>query len=172
LDGWFGWGGMSPYYYDYGTNVVYQDDNVYVGGQDYGTADQYYQQAQNLANTGAEAEAPAEGDWLPLGVFALTHDSQANMTCQLAVNKEGVIRGNYTNTVTQQTAPIHGSVDKKTQRAAWTVGDNKDTVIETGVSNLTKDEAPALIHYGADRTEQWVLVRMKQEDQSSEARQG
>jgi hypothetical protein len=86
---------------------------------------------------------------------------------QLAVNKDGVLRGNYTNTVTKQTSPIHGSVDKKTQRAAWTVGDNKDTVIETGVSNLTKDEAPALIHHGADKTEQWVLVRMKKDGQQS-----
>jgi iron complex outermembrane receptor protein len=29
-------------------------------------------------------------------------------------------------------------VDKTTQRAAWTIGDNKNTVLETGVYNLTK----------------------------------
>jgi hypothetical protein len=37
-------------------------------------------------------------------------------------------------------------------------------VIETGIYNLTKDEAPALVHFGADRTEQWVLVRIKKDD--------
>ena len=38
-------------------------------------------------------------------------------------------------------------MDKKTQRAAWTVGKNKNTVCETGLYNLTKDEAPALDPY-------------------------
>jgi hypothetical protein len=28
------------------------------------------------------------------------------------------------------------------------VGDNKTTVVETGLYNLTKPDAPALIHYG------------------------
>jgi hypothetical protein len=37
-------------------------------------------------------------------------------------------------------------------------------VIETGLYNLTKDEAPALIHFGPDRTEQWLLVRLKNPD--------
>ena len=95
------------------------------------------------------------------------HDS-ANMDFQLAVNKAGVIRGNYTNPVSNHVEPIHGSVDKKTQRAAWSVGKNKDTVIETGVYNLTKAAAPALVHFGADRTEQWVLVRIKKDDQPAD----
>ena len=65
------------------------------------------------------------------------------MTIQLAVNKQGIIRGNYTDTVTNKTQLVHGSVDKKTQRVAFTVGDNTTTVVETGLYNLTKDEAPA-----------------------------
>jgi hypothetical protein len=62
---------------------------------------------------------------------------------------------------------VQGSVDKKTQRVAITVGDNKDTVIETGLYNLTKDEAPALMHFGKERTEQWLLVRVKKSDDST-----
>jgi hypothetical protein len=54
-------------------------------------------------------------------------------------------------------------VDKKAQRAAWTIGDKKDDVMETGLYNLTKDEVPAVLHYGKDRTEQWLLVRVKQD---------
>ena len=46
--------------------------------------------------------------------------------------------------------------------AAWTVGDNKNTVFETGLVNLTKDQAPVLVHYGKDRTQQWLLVRVEQ----------
>ncbi|HEV3417794.1 MAG TPA: protocadherin, partial [Pirellulales bacterium] len=60
-----------------------------------------------------------------------------------------------------------GAVDKQTQRAAWTVGDNKTTVYDAGISNLSNDEAPVLIHIGKDKTQQWMLVRLKQTDQQS-----
>lgn len=59
---------------------------------------------------------------------------------------------------------MRGAVDKERQRAAWTVGDDEQTVYETGLYNLTKDEAPALVHRAADKTEQWLLVRVKQPD--------
>jgi hypothetical protein len=42
------------------------------------------------------------------------------------------------------------------------VGDDKTNVVETGLYNLTKDEAPCLIHFGNERTEQWLLVRLQQ----------
>ena len=67
---------------------------------------------------------------------------------QLAVNKQGAIRGNCYNTVTQTTLPVQGAVDKSTQRVAWTVGDNTTTVFDTGLDNLTKDQAPTLVHVG------------------------
>jgi hypothetical protein len=83
------------------------------------------------------------------------------------VNKQGVIRGNYTDNVTNKTQVVQGSVDKQTQRVAFTVGDDTTNVVETGLYNLTKDEAPCLLHFGADRTEQWLLVRLTQNDQQS-----
>ena len=170
VGGWFGYGPAEPVYYDYGTNITYEGDNVYVDGQDSGTTEQYYDQAQNLATTGAQADASTDADWLPLGVFALTKDGQSSshMTFQLAVDKQGIIRGNYTNTLTSQTLPVHGSVDKKTQRAAWSMGDNNATVIETGLYNLTKAEAPALVHLGKDQTEQWLLVRLEEDKNATQ----
>jgi hypothetical protein len=54
---------------------------------------------------------------------------------------------------------------------AFTVGDNKDTVVETGLYNLTKDEAPCLLHLGSDRTEQWLLVRLSQDQQQTSSGQ-
>ncbi len=41
--------------------------------------------------------------------------------------------------------------------------------IETGAYNLTKDEAPCLIHLGSERTERWLLVRLKQPDSADSA---
>ncbi len=155
----------TPVYYDYGNNVIYDNNNVYVNGQDAGTTQQYYQQASELAQAGEKADAPADGDWLPLGVFALAKTGESNsiVTIELAVNKQGVIRGNYTDTKTDKTQTIQGSVDKQTQRVAFTVGDNQSDLIETGLYNLTKDEVPALVHIGEDKTEQWLLVRLKQD---------
>ena len=111
-------------------------------------------------------------DWLPLGVFALTKSDKpkSDVSIQLAVNKQGVIRGNSTDTGANKNQVIQGSVDKQTQRVAFTVGDNTTNVVETGLYNLTKDEAPCLIHFGKDKTEQWLLVRMQKPDAASEMR--
>ena len=166
------WGTAAPYcgyaqtppvYYDYGNNVAYQGDSVYVNGDNAGTSQQYYDQAVSVASTGAKADAPSDGDWLPLGVFALTKPDQtkSDVSVQLAVNKQGVLRGNYTDTATKKNQVIQGSVDKQTQRVAFTVGENTTNVVETGLYNLTKDEAPCLIHFGSERTEQWLLVRLQ-----------
>ncbi len=171
MGGWFGYNNVQPVYYDYGNNVTYQDDGVYMNGQNMGTPEQYYEQAQDVANNGATAKPADDVQWMPLGVFAMTHDKQtkANLILQLAVNKDGIIRGNYTATLTNDTKPIQGSVDKKTQRAAWTIGDNKENVMETGIYDLTKDEVPLLVHFGQDKTEQWLLVRVSQDDASSQS---
>jgi hypothetical protein len=92
--------------------------------------------------------------------------TSSDVTIQLAVNKQGIIRGNSTDNKTDKTQVIQGALDKKTQRVAFTVGDNKTEVVEVGLYNLTKDEAPALIHFGTDRTEQWLLVRLKKPNES------
>jgi hypothetical protein len=158
-----GYSGSEPVYYDYGNTVTYEEDGVYVDGQNVGTADEYYDEASKIAATGAAAEASADGDWLPLGVFALSRpeDPSADLVLQLAINKEGVIRGNYTDTKTEASQVIQGYADKETQKVAFTIGEDKSNVIETGLYNLTKEEAPALLHYGKEKTEQLLLVRLE-----------
>jgi hypothetical protein len=51
-------------------------------------------------------------------------------------------------------------VDKESQRAAWGVQGKERPIIETGISNLTQDSAPALIHFADGQTQQWLLVRL------------
>ena len=164
LDSYIGFAGEPPYTYDYGSDIVYQDNNVYVGGKDAGTAEQYAQQATTLAEQGQTADAPPAADWKALGVFALVPGDQKSSTnlFQLAVDKNGIIRGNYYDGVMDTTTPVYGAVDKKTQRAAWTIGKTKDRVFEAGLYNLTQSEAPVLVHFGADKTQQWLLVRVEQ----------
>ena len=118
----------EPVYYDYGSNVVYEGETVYVDGNSVGTQEQYAQQAIVVADTGRQAPASKEEEWLSLGVFAMIQGERtdSNDLFQLAVNKAGTIRGNYYNALTDTTLPVYGAVDKATQRAAWTVGDKKE----------------------------------------------
>jgi hypothetical protein len=182
LGAWCGWGTATPIVYDYGANVTYQGDQVYYGDQPVATTDQYYQQASDIAQSIPAAPAPdpaspapsaAGSDWMPLGVFSLVQGDQSdtNTIFQLAVNKSGAIAGNYSNALTGTTAAVHGAVDKQSQRAAWTVGDNKTTVYDVGITSLTKDEAPLLVHIGKSKTQQWLLVRLKQPEQPAAADQ-
>jgi hypothetical protein len=152
----------EPVYYDYGSNVVYEGDTVYVNGDSAGTQQQYAEQAVAIADTGKRAEASKEEEWLTLGVFAMVQGegTDSNDLFQLAVNKAGTIRGNYYNALADTTLPVYGSVDKKTQRAAWTVGDRKEPVYEAGFANLTKSETTMLVHFGKDKSQQWTLIRM------------
>jgi hypothetical protein len=156
--------GYQPSYYDYGSNVVYEGNNVYVNGDAAGTQEQYAEQATAIADAGKQAKATEQDEWLSLGVFAMVQGKQvsANDLFQLAVNKSGAIRGNYYNALSAATLPVYGSVDKKTQRAAWTVGDRKEPVFEAGIANLTRSETTMAVHLGKDRTQQWTLVRIEQ----------
>jgi hypothetical protein len=153
----------EPAYYDYGSNVVYDDGNVYVNGDSVGTQEEYAEQAETIAHTGKQARASEEEEWLSLGVFAMVQGEQVNGNdlFQLAVNKSGVIRGNYYNALSDTTLPVYGSVDRKTQRAAWKVGDREEPVFEAGIANLTKSQTTMLVHHGKDRTQQWTLVRIE-----------
>jgi hypothetical protein len=154
----------APIDYDYGTTVVYQNNNVYTNGQETASAPEYAQQAITLADQGQQASPPASDEWKSLGVFALVQGDEktSNNLFQLAVNQQGVLRGNYYDGLMDTTTPVYGSVDKKSQRAAWTIGKKNDRIFEAGVYNLTKDQSPVLVHFGKDRTQQWLLVRIEQ----------
>lgn len=171
---WLGCSASAPIYYDYGNNVVYQDNSIYVNGENVGTPDQYYAEAQNLAQSGTNADVSGDGQWMSLGVFAMTEAGQTspNLILQLAVNKEGIIRGNMTNTKTNESKLVHGAVNKKTELAAWTRGDDSKTVFETGIYNLTKDQTPVLVHFADGKTEQVLMVRLDQKDQQQGQSQG
>jgi uncharacterized protein (TIGR03000 family) len=166
LSGWFG-SQAAPIPYDYGNTIVYQNDQVIIDNQPAVAAALYYQQAANLALSAPEnpPQIPDE-QWQPLGVFTLVQGelTDAIAVFQLAVNKAGIIRGNYYNIFTNTDLPVRGAVDPKTQRASWIVGDLKEIVYDTGIVNLTMDQSPLLIHFGKARTQQWLLVRVKEPD--------
>jgi hypothetical protein len=153
----------QPIYYDFGSTVVYDSGTVYVNGDPIASAEEYAQQAVDLADLGRQAQASNDDDWQPIGVFAMVQGEEqtAYNIFQLAINKRGVIRGNYYNALADSTEPVYGSVDQKTQLAAWTVANRKTPVYEAGIANLTQDETTMLVHFGKDKTEQFSLVRIE-----------
>ena len=162
LAGWGGYG-TAPVAYNYGTTVCYQDDGVYVQGTRVGTAEEYAQQASAIASQGGpEVKVAADDQWRPLGVFALARSEETNPSTflSLAIDKDGLLRGTYYDAVSDSTMNITGKVDKKTQRAAWTIGDKKTPVYEAGLSNLTQQQTTILVHRDGGKVEQMMLVRV------------
>ncbi|MBU6293930.1 MAG: hypothetical protein KJS91_04530 [Planctomycetes bacterium] len=182
---WLGatWGRLVPFcgfssfpvYYDYGTSVVYSGSSVMVQGESVGTPQQYSQQASAIAGTGSAAMEDPKDTWESLGVFAMVRAEEKDPSnyIQLAVNKDGILRGSYYNSISDTNEKVKGAVDKKTQRAAWTIGDKKQPVYEAGIMNLTREQTTALVHKGDDKVEQLLLFRIKpQEGQEPEAPKG
>jgi hypothetical protein len=151
-------------YYDYGDNVNYDNGIVYYGDEPVASAEQYYSQADQIADSGAKTQ---NQEWLPLGVFAVVSEptqTQSDKTVQLAINKEGVIRGNLHDTLTDKLVTISGAVDKNTQRAAMKV-EGTDVVVETGLYNLTNDEVPVLVFFGSNGHQSRTLIRLQQPEE-------
>jgi len=164
VTGWVDTGWQQPVSYNYGDNVYYQGDQVYYGDQPVATAADYAEQAEAIA-TNIPTTKPAAEDWMPLGVFAMTHDGEPTgadptMFLQLSVSKQGVINGTVQNTATDDVQQIEGMVDKQTQRAAWTPVGKDRPVMETGIVNLTQETTPSLVHFADGSTQQWLLVRL------------
>lgn len=162
----------NPVYYRYGTggNVYYDNNVVYVNGEQYGSGEQYYTEASNIAAAVPETteEQTNADDWLPLGVFALTEEgvNATSMYLQLAIRKDGMIAGTFYNESTGVTHPVEGMVDEKTQRAVWKAADgtNPDLIMETGIYNLSEDQANVLVHFGPEQTQTALLVRLDESE--------
>ena len=160
---WLGWGSVPTYAYDYGTDITYQNGEVYFSGQPAGTATQYYYEVAGIASSGARGNTGQDANWLPLGVFGLMPQGQKTprMVFQIAMNKGGIIRGNFYDQITKTNMLVTGAVDKKTQRVAWKAGNNSFLVVETGLYNLTQNESTALVHEGPVKTQVEILVRLQ-----------
>jgi hypothetical protein len=172
LIGWFGgWGGYGgygwgdPFYYDYGPggNVVYTRDYVVVNGQNVGTPASFYAAARALATVDMSQVDPNDRDWQPLGTFSMAvrqDEVDPPRVVQLATNKDGIISGTVFNRESGNLYNVQGRVDPETQRVAFTLGNDRNTVFETGLYNLTQDQTPVLVHFSARQHDTYVLARL------------
>lgn len=158
---------QQPVYIDYGTTVVQEGDKVYVDNKEV-PAEVYNKPVRELATAVEQPPPPfpsadeKESEWLPLGVFALAEEEKGDpvMFFQISVSKDGKVSGGYESVITGDQKPIAGQVDKKTQNVAWRIGDNVETVFATTLANLTQDVSTVAVHFGKERVQNWLLVRM------------
>ena len=183
--GWWGattygaaasWMGMSALGagggYAYPGNTVYTGDNGTTGQ----LADTATPQADaavanisplagatTLAQQGA-IEPAKDATFLPLGVYTMAPENHpaASVMMQLAVTKDGVLRGTYYDLVSDSEKTIQGSVDKQTQRVAWTVGNDGQVVFETKLADLTGTTGPVALHYQNGQFGRWTMARMQE----------
>ena len=57
---------------------------------------------------------------------------------------------------------IEGTVDKESQRAAWGPVGEDWPIMETGIANLTEDDAPAVLHFDDGQSQQWLMIRLEE----------
>jgi hypothetical protein len=166
--------GGEPVSYDYGDTITYEGDTVYSGEQPIATTEEYYEQAVEIADAGEAIDENAQdnqatsddgsGDWLPLGVFAVVSEGQetTDKVLQLAVNDEGIIRGNLHGKLADQVAQVTGSVDRETQRVAFRPANKEKPIAECGLYNLTQNALTILVHFDKDQVEERTLIRLEQ----------
>jgi len=149
--GFLPWGWNYPiYYYDNGYPLVLPTPE----------APQVTYQDQ------LQGEAATNGEWMPLGVFALGQDEAqatfSNIFVQLTINKDGDLEGTYYNATLDQTHSIEGEVDGETQQAVWKITDDPEApIMMTGAYNLTQEMCTIQVRFPDNSEQTWVMVRLK-----------
>jgi hypothetical protein len=127
-------------------------------------------EASQLANNGAQ-EPGTDARFLPLGVYSIAPQGSDEATglVQLAVSKEGVLRGTFVDAEDKDHA-ISGAVDKKTGRVAWTAAPNSKTVYHTTLQELTKESGPSPLLVSSEHGQaKWTIAHYKHEDEADDA---
>lgn len=174
---WIGLGAAAaPVWHGYGpaNTTIYDTDNadleapgsLFAAGKNI-SADELAAESKAARARAAkgEAEPAKEAPFLPLGVFTLAPENQTEATAmlQLALGKDGTLRGTYHDLLGGADHPIRGFVDKASQHAAWTFGPRGKVTFQTALAVLTEPSGPVSVHYENGQTRQWVLARYDRE---------
>lgn len=108
---------------------------------------------------------PPDLEWMPLGVYATgpKDAAQAHVYQQLAVSKQGELKGNYYDSITNTTQPVSGSIDRETRKASWKVGGKGGATFETTLDALMKTPSDVTMKSGS-ATHEWELVQVQKPD--------
>jgi hypothetical protein len=116
-------------------------------------------------NASSAAAPPSDLEWMPLGVYATgpKNATQAHVYQQLAVSKQGELKGNYYDSITNTTQPVSGAIDRETRKAGWKVGGKGGATFETTLDALMKTPSDVTMKSGGAEHE-WELVQVQKPD--------
>ncbi len=116
-------------------------------------------------NASSAAAPPSDLEWMPLGVYATgpKDAAQGHVYQQLAVSKQGELKGNYYDSITNTTQPVSGSIDRETRKASWKVGGRGGATFETTLDALMKTPSDVTMKSGGAEHE-WELVQVQKPD--------
>jgi len=103
----------------------------------------------------------ASSPWLPLGAFAAVPagGEQAlapHVFLELSLHRDGTVRGNYFDAVSDAVEPVAGRFDRETGSLTWRIGD-RGAEFETTADGLAAGRVEATVRRGThERT--WVLI--------------
>lgn len=146
-----------PVYYNYGDNVVYDGDMVYVNGVPYVSADKYYEQSLELAQRGNTTTViqvnPTQGE-----TVATTVDAATLPEGTVVVDSDGNVVGTVAGAADTPALPAL-IVNSPTTAAATTVAAATTATATTAATTIaakpsTSTEVPA--NQSQDPSEQWM----------------
>ena len=105
----------------------------------------------------------ASSPWLPLGTFAAVPagGEQAlapHLFLELSLHRDGTVRGNYFDAVSDAVQPVAGRFDRETGSLTWRIG-GRGAEFETTADGLAAGRVEATVRRGTnERT--WVLIAL------------
>jgi hypothetical protein len=120
------------------------------------------QEAATLAGNGSQSVL-SDSEWLTLGTYTLAPRNQptATVLLTLSVGKDGLLRGNYFDVLSNTAQPIEGAIDKQTRMAAWRVGSTGPVTFQTSLSDLTAATTPVSLQFENGKNVLWSMVRQE-----------
>lgn len=111
------------------------------------------------------ANAPTDTrQWMPIGIFAIMPEGQANATrmIQLAVARDGSLRGSHYDVLSEEVAEVRGTVDKEQLEATWRIGQAQTIAFTAPLDALTGPDGMVTVHLPNGGTTAWRTVRIEQ----------
>ena len=141
---WLGWH-VHPHH----TTVIYEPvpvETIYVEGQ-----------------PPVVGDPSAPGEWMTLGVYSLVTGSGDSGTrmLELAVDKQGRVRGNYYDMVTNASHTVTGRIDQATQHVQWSLDTNKQLTFFAPLSQLTQPQGVVNVRFPGGQREEWQVTRLE-----------
>ena len=107
------------------------------------------------------SQEDSSSPWLPLGAFAAVpaggdRSFAPHVFLELSLHRDGTLRGNYFDAVSDAVQPVAGRFDRETGALTWRIG-GRGAEFETTADGLAAGRVEAIVRQGtSERT--WVLI--------------